>query len=117
MVGCWLYILDGSVTTKIYMLALTDNSSDCGWLHKSNFVSEDHSFYAAIAEKLATFFISTKSSIYSQHFSGILNVIPYGISQDYHIEDSNLISLFQRSLSQQAPKKFKICPLLPIIIS
>ena len=117
MVGCWLDILDGSVTPQSCMITLTDNSSAYGWLHKSNFVSEDHSFHAAIAKKLATLFISADSSIYSQHFSGVLNVIADSLSQDHHISDANLISFLQRSFPQQAPKNFKICLLPPTITS
>ena len=54
MLGCWVKILDGSVTPHSCILALADNSSACVWLHKSNFISADHSFHAAIAKKLAT---------------------------------------------------------------
>ena len=68
-------------------------------------------------QKLATLFISADSSIYSQHFAGVLNVITNSLSQDYHIDDYNLISLIQRSFPQQAPKNFNICPLPPTIIS
>ena len=55
-------------------------------------------------------------SLYSQHFTGVLNVISDSLSRDYHINDYNLISLLQRSFPQQAPKKFKISPLPPTII-
>ena len=34
MVGCWVDILDRYVTPQSCMLALTNNSSACGWLHK-----------------------------------------------------------------------------------
>ena len=117
MVGCWVDILDGSVTPQSCILALTDNSSACGWLHKSNFISADHSFHAAIAKKLATLFISADSSIYSQHFAGKLNVIADSLSQDHHINDANLTFLLQPSFPQQAPQNFKICPLPPTITS
>ena len=117
MVGRWIDILDGSITPQIYMLALTDKSSACGWLHKSKFISADHSFHATIAKNLATLFISSDSSIYSQHFFGKLNVTFDSLSRDHRINDAKLTFLLQRSFPQQAPQNFKICPLPPTITS
>ena len=117
MVGCWVDIFDGSITPQSCILTLTDNSSACVWLHKLNFISADHSFHDAIAEKLATLFISADSSIYSQHFSVKLNVIADSLSRDHHINDANLTFLLQSSFPQQASQNLKICPLPPIITS
>ena len=86
------------------MLALTNNSSACGWLHKSNYVSEDHSFHAAIAKTLATLFILANSSIYFQHFASVLNAIADSLSRDHHINDPNLTFLLQRSSHNRLPK-------------
>ena len=107
MVGCWVDILDGSVTPQICMLALTDNSSACGWIHKSNLISADHSFHAAIAKKLATLFISADSFIYFQHFAGKLNVISDSLSQDHHISDANLAFLFSTFLTTTGSPKLQ----------
>ena len=84
---------------------------------QSNFIPADHSFHAAIAETLATLFISADFSIYSQNFSGKLNVIYDSLSRDHHINNANLTFLIQHSFPQQAPQNLKICALLPIITS
>ena len=89
-VGCWLDYLTGHIPKQSCTLALTDNSSACGWLHKSNFTSTDHSFHADIAEQLATIFIDFDSSLYSQYFAGSLNVIADSLSCDHHLSDSQL---------------------------
>ena len=75
MVGCWFDFISGDVPPESYILALTDSSSACGWLHKSNFQSSDQSFHASVAEQLASIFIQSKSSIYSQHFAGRLRPV------------------------------------------
>ena len=117
VVGCWVDLLHGSVAPQSCILAFTDNSSACGWLHKSNFVKVHHSFHANLAEKLATLFINADSTIYSQHFPGTSNVIADSLSRDFHIPDEKLIPLLQSKFPTQAPSTFTISPLPPIIIS
>ena len=111
VVGCWVNILEGTIKPKSCILALTDNSSACGWLHKTNFIRKCHVFHATVAEKLATLFINADSTIYSQHFAGSLNVIADSLSRDFHIPDSELISLLKSTFPQQTPNNFKISPL------
>ena len=111
MVGCWLDLHHGHLTKQSCVLALTDSSSACGWLHKSNFQSNEQSFHAAVAEQLAAVFLAADSCIYSQHFAGSLNVIADSLSRDHHLSDKTLIPLLQSKYSTQAPDNFTICPL------
>ena len=116
-VGCWLDYLNGEIPPLSCILALTDSSSACGWLHKSSFTSSDHSFHAEVAELLATIFIDADSSLYSQHFAGSLNVIADSLSRDHHLSDSQLSQLLHHHFPQQVPPNFTISPLPPTIIS
>ena len=45
-----LDIEDGNINAEDCILAMTDNSSAQGWLHKSNFVSESQSFHVKLTE-------------------------------------------------------------------
>ena len=117
MVGCWFDFLSGDIPPESCILALTDSSSACGWLHKSNFQSPDQSFHASVAEHLATIFMQAQSSIYSQHFAGRLNIIADSLSRDFHIPPQKLTPFLQQQFPQQAPTTLKIYPLPPTIIS
>ena len=117
MVGCWLDIIEGRVPRHSCYLAMTDSSSCSGWIHKSNFTTTDQSFHAAIAELLATIFLDAESTLYSQHFRGIWNVIADSLSRDFHLTDKNITSLLKSLFPQQIPHNFRILPLPPTIIS
>ena len=95
-VGCWLDFILGHIPSQSCILENSDSSSACGWLHKSSFVSVDHSFHALVAEQLANKFISADSSLYSQHFAGHLNVIADSLSRDHHLSDSQLSQLLHQ---------------------
>ena len=65
--------------------ALIDNSSACGWFHKTNFTHNDHQFHSQIAKQLATNIITARICLYAQHFKGDWNVIAGSLSRDFHL--------------------------------
>ena len=117
LVGCWVDILEGQVPPESCYLANTDSSCCLGWIYKSNFQTIDHSFHSDIAELLATLFMEAQSTIFSQHFKGIWNVIADSLSRDFHLSDSQLTILLKHFSPLQVPKSFLISPLPPTITS
>ena len=117
MVGCWVDIFEGKVAKYSCYLANTDSSSCAGWIYNSNFISIDQLFHLLVAEKLATIFMAANSTLYSQHFRGIWNVIADSLSRDFHLTDKQLIALLTFLFPQQVPRNFHIKALPPTIIS
>lgn len=61
--------------------------------------------------------MEAQSTIYSQHFKGLWDVVADNLSRDFHLSDTHLTNLLKHSCPQQSGKNFLISPLKPSIIS
>jgi hypothetical protein len=80
MATVWLEHLNGAVPHLGNNLALSDNTSCVGWLHKCNFYKETHPVQAAIAFQLADCCMSHSTTLRSQHIKGKKNVVADALS-------------------------------------
>ena len=67
-VDCWF----GEVTADDAVLALSDNSSAVGWMHKTSFGS-DKPLHVKVAEKLTRLVLDRKFALQSEHIPGKQN--------------------------------------------
>jgi hypothetical protein len=73
VVTIWLTHLNNAVLDQGNTLALTDNSSCVGWLHKCNFFEDTHPVQDATAFKLPHRCLENKTTIHAQHIKGKKN--------------------------------------------
>jgi hypothetical protein len=111
----WLELLASSTPPLSCLLALGDNSSAIGWLHKANADETNNKMLHLISRKLATQLLNTDCCIYSQHFKGIYNEVADTLSRRHDLSDKDLLSFILSSFSEQVPSIFSIDPLPPSI--
>ena len=118
IVSIWLDIIQDNNQTKYKKyLALTDNSSTVGWLHKSNFNPKTHPGHDILARKLARILMNSESTIESQHIKGSHNIVADSLSRDHHIETTHLTFILKSLFPSQANRNFKISQTLPVEIT
>ena len=118
VVAIWLEMLNNQDIIQFQkFLALSDNSSTVGWLHKSNFNPKTHKGHDIVARQLATLLMETETTIESCHVKGEHNVVADSLSRDHHIHDSHLKFLLQSLFPSQVPQNFSIYSVLPIEIT
>ena len=117
VVAIWLGVLEGEVTEESCVFAGTDNTSAVGWTHKSNFSDATQEPHIEISRKLASLSIDHRFCLYSQHFTGWMNVVADSLSRDSHLPDEFLAHLLFHFYPSQLPASFQIYPLPPVIIS
>jgi len=111
VITAWIEIRAGRVPPLSCLLALSDSSSACGWLHKSNFWKVFQVVHAAVARKLAELVTEANSPLFSQHFRGELNNLSDCFSREHHLCDDDLTQKLVDEFSSQIPRNFKICQL------
>jgi hypothetical protein len=117
VITVWVPILDGSITPTSCILALGDNSSAVGWLHKAN-VNESHTEPFEIATRhFTSLLMAANSCLRSQHFKGIYNKIADALSCKFDLSDTNLTSFNCTHYFDQVLSTFHIAPLLPLVSS
>jgi len=115
------------------ILALGDNTSALGWLHRSSHLSASDPFHEAhlqIARDVARVVLNSDACLASQHVKGKLNVVADLLSfagthradKAHPIafddpDDAELTRRFHSLLHQQIPEDFEICPLPSDILS
>ena len=102
-VDCWHNeILDDDV-----VLALSDNSSAVGWLHKSSFGS-DKPLHVQVSEKLTRLCLTHKFALQSEHIPGKQNDVSDLLSRAWHLTDNALTLFIHDNFSPQIPRNFHI---------
>ena len=97
---------------------ITDNTSACAWMYKSNFDPKSHPVNNEIARETAKTLMANNASSYSQHLPGAANDIADSLSRDFHLTDKQLIALFEHTNPPYLPKqKMRIIKLPEEIIS
>jgi hypothetical protein len=133
MVTIWLVLIECAETGSQHdcILALGDNTSAIGWLHKSGKLPPDSAYYESvqlIARKLARLVTDSSHCLASQHIKGDKNTVSdllsfagdtrgetHPLAPDYP-SDRVLTERFHSCLPQSIPAGFSISP-LPIEIS
>jgi hypothetical protein len=113
----WASILDGSAPHQSCFLALGDNSSAVGWLHKANVDEEQNKPLQAATRHFATILMNAHSCLYSQHIRGVHNNVADALSREHHLSDNDLIASISFLYPDQVPNTFKIDPLPQSILS
>ena len=109
------------------ILALGDNTSAIGWLHRSGRLSPESVYYEAVnlvARKVASLVTKSENCLFSQHIRGEKNVVSdllsytgssrgnsHPLAPEPDISDQELTRRFHSSLPQIIPENFNICPL------
>jgi len=91
---------------------ITDNTSACAWMYKSNFDPSSHPVNNEIAHETAKTLMEHNASSYSQHLPGAANDIADSLSRAFHLTDKQLIALFEHTKPPYLPpQKMKIIKL------
>jgi hypothetical protein len=130
----WLVTLEchSADATEECILALGDNTSGVGWLHRSGSIKPGSAYYAPVqlvARKLATLLIDSSHCLASQHLKGKKNVVadllsyvghereePHPLAPD-DPSDHELTRRFHLYLPQLIPRRFEISPLPSEVLS
>jgi hypothetical protein len=98
-------------------LALGDNASAVGWLHKSNVDETKNLPLHIAARKYAKILLEADCCLYSQHISSTNNNVADALSCRFDLTDEALSSFICSSYTLQVPNKLTIYPLPPEISS
>ncbi len=110
ILSVWIAIQNEYVEKETRLLALGDNSSAVGRLHKAN-MDESKNLLLLVARKYAEVLIEPDCCVYSQHINGIHNSIADALSRRVDLTDEELTHVICSSFSSQVPKAFKIHPI------
>jgi hypothetical protein len=97
-------------------LALGDNSSAVGWLHKANIDAENNLPLHEAARKFAQILMRHNCCLYSQHIKGVQNNVADALSRMHDNSPEELHHYISSSFPTQVPNTFHIDP-LPLEIS
>ena len=117
VVSTWLGILNQEVKENSCIFSVNDNASAVGWTHKSSFSDSTQEQHISISSRLASLVIDHSFCVYSQHFTGWMNVAANCLSWDFHLDDEFLTFLLKFFFPTQLVPSFRIFPLPPEIIS
>jgi hypothetical protein len=93
VITIWLELLDKSTPHLSCILALGDNTSAVGWLHKTNVDESNDKALHLTSRKLAMLLLDFECCIYSQHFKGAYNEVADTLSRRHNLSDTDLLSL------------------------
>ena len=117
IITIWIQLLDDTTQPLPCILALTDNSSAVGWLHKANIDETNNKSLHTASRKLANLVINADCCLYSQHFKGAYNNVADALSRHNELTDHVLTSFILQHFPDQVPPTFRIDPLPPSITS
>jgi hypothetical protein len=89
---------DNHSTVHPHILAFTDNSSAAGWLFHSTFNPIKDKCHDDIARFLARLLFQHNATLHPEHIPGKDNDIADSLSRDFHLTDSDLLSLLKPQL-------------------
>jgi hypothetical protein len=105
---------DPHSTVHPHILAFTDNSSAAGWLFHSTFNPVKDKCHDDIARFLARLLFQHKATLHPEHIPGKDNDIADSLSRDFHLTDTELLSLLKPQLLHthaQGPHTLKLSSL------
>ena len=103
---------DNHTTTYPHVLSFLDNSSALGWMHHSRFDPVNNPQHNDLARDLASFLFHHKAMLSSQHVPGESNVTADCLSCDFHLIDTDILSLLKKNKApaSQIPTNLHIQP-------
>jgi hypothetical protein len=107
----WFTIRSGVRHHHPCFLALGDNSSATGWLHKANVDADDNKPLHLAARKYAQILMQYNCYLYSQHIKGIHNNVADALSRLHHYSPNDLQHHIFLNYPSQVPPTFYIAPL------
>jgi hypothetical protein len=107
----------GYVAKETCFLALGDNSSAIGWLHKADVDESKNLPMHIAAQKYAEILLQADCCLYSQHIRGIHNNVADALSHKVELSDEALTSFICSNYKSQVPNLLRISPLPPEISS
>lgn len=111
VIEIWLELLHDNIKPEDCILALTDNKSAAGWLHKCNTNKTLHRIRTATAHKLAKLGMKYGFIVHPQHIKGTENEAADALSRRFDLSDAELTNLLVNTLPHQIPSTFKIVAL------
>jgi hypothetical protein len=117
VVTVWSAILGGRAASETCFLALCDNSSAVGWLHKANVDDSKNLPLHRAARKYAEILLSAHCCLYSQHIPGERNGVADALSRKEELSDIELTHFIRSTYPFQVPASFQILPLQQEILS
>ena len=123
VIQIWIDIIEGAIQEEDCILAMGDNTTSMGWLHRTNFretrqeagsyPETDHDWLVkqTVARKLATLIMNAKAMLYSQWFCGDHNVCTDSLSRDCpYLSPSSHQSFLKSCAPKQTPANLSIRP-------
>lgn len=117
VIGIWIEQLNGEIRPDDIVLALTDNSSAAGWLHRCNCDARIDKPKTEIAQHLAKLSMDFFFTIHPQHLPGKDNGAADALSRLFDLDDDELTHLICTKHKQQVLANFHIVPLPKEILS
>jgi len=113
----WCSIVRGPEQKEACFLALCDNTSAVGWLHKANIDDTKNLPLHVAARKYADILLQVDCCLYSQHIAGAKNKVADLLSRKFDLPYDSLTTHIHSLYPNQVPLSFKISPLPPEICS
>ena len=117
LITVWLSARRNDKEAEHCFLALSDNSSTVGWLHKANVDDSKNLPLHMATRKFAEVLLEADCCLYSQHIAGEKNIVADFLSRKFHLNHNDLTSLILTSFPSQVPPLFRVSPLPPDILS
>jgi hypothetical protein len=117
LITVWLSARRNDKEAEHCFLALSDNSSTVGWLHKANVDDSKNLPLHMATRKFAEGLLEADCCLYSQHIAGEKNIVADFLSRKFHLNHNDLTSLILTSFPSQVPPLFRVSPLPPTILS
>ncbi len=108
VITIWLELLHDSTHPLSCILALGDNTSAVGWLHKANVDDTQNKALHISSRKLATLLMDYQCCLYSQNFRGEFNIVADTLSRQHHLSDNELLTFILSHFPNQVPSTFRI---------
>jgi len=111
LVSVWVAISKNYAESEMCFLALGDNSSAVGWLHKANVDDTKNYPLHIAARKYGEILLQADCCVYGQHIRGIYNNVADALSRKSELSDKDLTSYILSNFSSQVPNYLTISPL------
>ncbi len=108
LITIWIALLDSPKSFYPCILALGDNTSAVGWLHKANIDETENKPLFSATRKLAELLMEKDCCLYSQHIQGIHNNVADALSRLHHLSPSDLYHHILSNYPSQVPSTFQL---------